>query len=219
MIKFMSSDFFVLCFIVVNFEEIWTRPYRDVVKFWQTKYNKKWSISTLRETYINWNWLDQAWDRFCRDALYEMNACTRCEVSSIKVGFKMLSWWLERNMLLCFFRLFTENVSGFAFITKFSKIFVWTSPGAFDRLKVDVLNLFTSPGAFEILCQVFFLNWLTPLKLTLKKKWIVQDLLTARLLVEVWRWKGRKFSEIFRNFQVSWNDLLSSSKMMLQKVS
>jgi hypothetical protein len=29
----MSSDFFVWCFIVVNFEEIWTRPYRDVVMF------------------------------------------------------------------------------------------------------------------------------------------------------------------------------------------
>ena len=31
MIKFMSSDFFVRCFIVVKFEEIWTRPYRDVI--------------------------------------------------------------------------------------------------------------------------------------------------------------------------------------------
>jgi hypothetical protein len=57
-------------------------------------------------------------------------------------------------MLVCFFRLLTEIVSGFAFITKFSKMFVRTSPGAFDRLKVDMLDLFTSPGAFEILCQV-----------------------------------------------------------------
>jgi hypothetical protein len=57
-------------------------------------------------------------------------------------------------MLVCFFRLLTENVFGFAFITKFSKIFVRTSPGAFDVLKVDVLNMFTSPGAFEILCQI-----------------------------------------------------------------
>ena len=32
---------------------------------------------------------------------------------------------------------------------------MWTSPGAFDVLKVDVLILLTSPGAFEILCQVF----------------------------------------------------------------
>ena len=67
----MSSDFFVWCFIVVNFEEIWTRPYRDVL-VWRTKYNKKWSISTFREKYINWNWLDQAWGRF-RDAVYVMN--------------------------------------------------------------------------------------------------------------------------------------------------
>jgi hypothetical protein len=59
----MSSDFFVWCFIVVKFEEIWTRPYRDVM-VWRTKYSKKWSISTLREKYINWNWLDQAWGRF-----------------------------------------------------------------------------------------------------------------------------------------------------------
>ena len=87
--------------------------------------------------------------------------CTRCEASSIffkdviKVGFKVLVWWFERNMLVCFFRLLTENGFGFAFITKFSKIVVWTSPGAFDVLKVDVLNLLTSPGAFESLCQVF----------------------------------------------------------------
>ena len=58
-------------------------------------------------------------------------------------------------MLACFFHLVTKNDSGFTFITKFSKIFVQTSPGAFDVLKVDVLNVFTSPGAFEILCQVF----------------------------------------------------------------
>jgi len=87
--------------------------------------------------------------------------CTRCVVSSIffkdvfKVGFKVLRWWFERNMLVCFFRLLTENGFGFAFITKFSKIVVWTSPGAFDVLKVDVLTMLTSPGAFEILCQVF----------------------------------------------------------------
>jgi len=41
--------------------------------------------------------------------------------------------------------------------------------------------------------RFFFLSWLTPLKLTLKK-WIVQDLLTA------------SDDEIFRNFQASWND-------------
>ena len=202
----MSSDFFVWCFIVVNFEEIWTRPYRDVM-FWWTKYNKKWSISTFREKYINWNWLDQAWGRFCRDAfvrdvlpLYEMSILFK---DGIRVGFKVLNWWLERNMLVCFFRLLTENGFGFAFITKFSKIFVRTSPGAFDVLKVDVLNLLTSPGAFEILCQVFFfLSWLTPLKLTLKKN----ELCRIFLLPDNWL----KFDDEFllrslRNFQASWN--------------
>ncbi len=163
----MSSDFFVWCFIVVNFEEIWTRPYRDVV----TKYSKKWSISTLREKYINWNWLDQAWGRFCRDALYKMICLVRDVKygrSSLKMVLKLASkcWVDERNMLACFFRLLTENGSGFTFIKKFSKIFVRTSPGVFDVLKVDVLNLYTSPGAFEVLCQVF-------------PKWIVKDLLTA----------------------------------------
>jgi hypothetical protein len=54
-------------------------------------------------------------------------------------------------------------------LRSFLKYFVWTSPGAFDGFKVDLLIMFTSPGAFEILCQGFFLNWLTPLKLTLKK--------------------------------------------------
>ncbi len=52
-------------------------------------------------------------------------------------------------MLVCFFRVLAENGSGFTFIMKFSKIFVRTSPGAFDVLKVDVLNLVTSPGAFK----------------------------------------------------------------------
>ncbi len=91
-IKFMSSDFFVRCFIVVISKR---SGLVLIVTCWRTKYYKKWSISTLRETYINWNWLDQAWGRFCRDALYEMNVCTRCEVSSIKVGFKLLSWCLN----------------------------------------------------------------------------------------------------------------------------
>ena len=40
-------------------------------------------------------------------------------------------------------------------LRSFLIIFVGTSPGAFDVLKVDVLNILTSPGAFEILCQVF----------------------------------------------------------------
>jgi len=72
-------------------------------------------------------------------------------------------------MLVCFFRLLTEIVSGFAFITKFSKMFVRTSPGAFDVLKVDVLNLWTSPGAFEILCQVFLLELINPFKIDVEK--------------------------------------------------
>ncbi len=104
----MSSDFFVWCFIVVNFEEIRTRHYRDVM-IWRTKYNKKWSISTFRETYINWNWLDQAWGRF-RDALYEMNVVVR-DVKYrrikdvIKVGFKsvgLLIWTKYAGVLLSF---------------------------------------------------------------------------------------------------------------------
>ncbi len=63
---------------------------------------------------------------FCRDAFVrDVLFLYECEVSSIffkdgiKVGFKMLKWWLERNMLVCFFRLLTKNVSGFAFISKF----------------------------------------------------------------------------------------------------
>ena len=247
----MSSDFFVWCFIVVNFEEIWTRPYRDVL-VWRTKYNKKWSISTFREKYINWNWLDQAWGRFVAMLCTRWLCCTRWEGSSIffkdviKVGFKVLSWWFERNMLVCFFRLLTENGFGFAFITKFSKIFVWTSPGAFDVLKVDVLTMLTSPGAFEILCQVFqnelwriFLlpctkvvqvavffrenQFINPFKIDVEK-WIVQDLLTARELVEVWRWKEsflkpQKFSsflEWFKLFSLIFGIVvLSSLKMMM----
>ena len=94
----MSSDFFVWCFIVVNFEEIWTRPYRDVMMIWRTKYNKKWSISTLREKYINWNWLDQAWGRF-RDALYEMNVLYEMWSIVEKMLLKLASkcWFVDVN--------------------------------------------------------------------------------------------------------------------------
>ncbi len=154
-IKFMSSDFFVWCFIVVNFEVIWTRPYRDVVMFWGIKYNKKWSISTLREKYINWNWLDQAWGRFCRDAsVRDVFEKDRRYFTSSTMASKC---WTDDLNEICWcasFVCWPKNGYGFAFITKFSKIFVWTSPGAFDVLKVDVLNLLTSPGAFEIVCQV-----------------------------------------------------------------
>ncbi len=97
-IKFMSSDFFNWCFILVNFEEIWTRPYRDVMMFWRTKYNKKWSISTLRETYINWNWLDQAWGRFCRDALYEMNGVRDVNYRRLKLASKC---WVDDLNEIC----------------------------------------------------------------------------------------------------------------------
>ncbi len=38
-----------------------------------------------------------------------------------------------------------------------------TSPGAFDVLKVDVLNLLTSPGAFEFLYQVFLSELINPI--------------------------------------------------------
>ena len=62
-------------------------------------------------------------------------------------------------MLVCFFRLLTENGFGFALLRS-SKIFVRTSPGAFDVLKVDVLNLLTSPGAFEIFMSGFFFFFL-----------------------------------------------------------
>ena len=169
MIKFMSSDFFVWCFIVVNFEEIWTRPYRDVMMIWRTKYNQKWSISTLREKYINWNWLDQAWGRFCRDALYEMNVFVR-DVKyrwfSLKMLLKLASrcWFDDLNEICwcAFFVCWPKMVLVLHLLRSFLKIFVRTSPGAFDVLKVDVLNLLTSPGAFEILFQVFLLDLINP---------------------------------------------------------
>ncbi len=162
-IKFMSSDFFVWCFIVVNCEEIWTRPYLDVM-VWRTKYNKKWSISTLREKYINWNWLDQAWGRFL--SMYEMICLsTRCEV--LRLASKCWNDDLNEICWCASFVCWPELVQVLHLLRSFLKIFVRTSPGAFDVLKVDVLNLLTSPGAFEIFCQVF-------------SKWIVQDFLTAR---------------------------------------
>ena len=179
----MSSDFFVWCFIVVNFEEIWTRPYRDVM-VWRTKYNKKWSISTLREKYINWNWLDQAWGRFCRDPfvrdvlpLYEMSILFK---DVIKVGFKKcwiddlneICWcasfvcWPKMVLVLHLLRSFLKYLCEHPRVRlTFWKLMCWICWHPRVRLKFYV--------------RFFFLIWLTPFKLTLKK-WIVQDLLTAR---------------------------------------
>ncbi len=167
----MSSDFFVWCFIVVKFEEIWTRPYRDVM-VWRTKYNKKWSISTFRETYINWNWLDQAWGRF-RDALYEMNVLY--EMWSIvetmfKVGFKVLICWCERNMLVCFFRLLTENGSGFAFITKFFLNICANIPGCVWPFESWCVEFVYISGCVWNFMSGFLLELINPFKNELWKK-------------------------------------------------
>jgi len=70
-----------------------------IVTFWRTKYNKKWSISTLRETYINWNWLGQAWGRF-RDVLYEMNVLYQMwSIVDLKMLLKLASkcWFVDLN--------------------------------------------------------------------------------------------------------------------------
>ncbi len=177
----MSSDFFVWCFIDVNFEEIWTRPYRDVM-VWRTEYNKKWSISTLRETYINWNWLDQAWGRF-RDALYEINVLYEMwSIVDLKMLLKLASrCWVDGLYEICWCASFVCWPIMFLvlhLLRSFLKNICGTSPGAFDCLKVDVLNLFTSPGAFEILCHV-----------SQNELWRI-FLLPDIKLVEIWRWRS-----------------------------
>ena len=55
-------------------------------------------------------------------------------------------------------------------LRSFLKIIVRTSPGAFEVLKVDVLNLLTSPGAFEIFMSGFFLfELINPFKIDVEK--------------------------------------------------
>ncbi len=90
--------------------------------------------------------------------------CTRCEVSSIffkdviKVGFMASKCWFVDLNEICWcasFVCWPKMVLVLHLLRSFLKIFMWTSPGAFDSLKVDVLDLFTSPGVFEILYQVF----------------------------------------------------------------
>ena len=119
--------------------------------FWRTKYNKKWSISTLREKYINWNWLDQAWGRFCRDPfvrdvlpLYEMTILFK---DVIKVGFK--DCWIDDLNEICWrasFVCWPKMVLVLHLLRSFLKIFVWTSPGAFDVFESWCVEFVDIPG-------------------------------------------------------------------------
>ncbi len=179
--KFMSSGFFVWCFIVVNFEEIWTRPYRDVMIWW-TKYNKKWSISTFRETYIYWNWLDQAWGRFYRDALYEMKVCTRCEVWSIlKMLLKLASkCWVDDLNEICwsaFSVCWPKMFLVLHLLRSFLKNICANIPGCVWPFESWCVGFVYIPGCVWYFMSCFLLYWLTPLKLTLKKWWISSQIL------------------------------------------
>ena len=90
-IKFMSSDFFVWCFIVVNFGEIWTRPYRDVVKFDEPSITRNGQSRPCgRDTLIEID-LIRLEAVFVEILLYEMFClCTRCR-SSLKMLLKLAS--------------------------------------------------------------------------------------------------------------------------------
>ncbi len=93
-----------------------------------------------------------------------------------------MSWWLWTKYAGVLLSFVDRKWFWFCiYYEVFLKIFVWTSPGAFDCLKVDVLNLFTSPGAFEILCQV-----------SQNELWRI-FLLPDTRLVEIWRWRSSPF--------------------------
>ncbi len=161
------------------------------------------------------HWLKLTWSGlrpflsrfFVRDDL----ACTRCEVSSIffkdgiKVGFN-LRCFDERNMLVCFFRLLTENVSGFTFITKFSKIFCVNIPGCVWNFMSDWQPISNWRWSFS--------------------KWIVEDFLTARYSFEAlftylwncgcclrWRWCKGLLIEV-----LIWWDFWQNGKRNLEKI-
>jgi hypothetical protein len=148
-----------------------------IVTFWRTKYNKKWSISTLRETYINWNWLDQAWGRFCRDALYEMNVFVR-DVKYRRFSLKMLlklasRCWFDDLNEICWrasFVCWPKMVLVLHLLRSFLKIFVWTSPGAFDVFESWCVEFVDIPGCvWNFMSGFFFFELINPFKIDVEK--------------------------------------------------
>ncbi len=93
---------------------------------------------------------------------------------SLKMLLKLASrcwfffFWCERNMLVCFFRLLTEIVSGFAFITKFTKIFCEHPRVRLTFWKLMCWICWHPRVHLKFHVRFFLSSWLTPLKLTLK---------------------------------------------------
>ena len=128
-------------------------------EIWRTKYTKKWSISTLRETYINWNWLDQAWGRFNRDDRW----------FSLKLLLKLASkcWFDDLNEICCCasFVCWPKMVLVLHLLRSFLKYFV-NIPGCVWRFESWCVDYVDIPG-----CVWNFMSGFP--------KWIVKDLLTA----------------------------------------
>ncbi len=90
--------------------------------------------------------------------------------SSLKMLLKLASkcWDFDLNEICCcaFSVWWPKMVLVLHLLRSFLIYFVWTSPGAFDCLKVDVLNFVYIPG-----CVWNFMSGFP--------QWIVKDLLTA----------------------------------------
>ncbi len=114
--------------------------------------------------------------------------CTRSSIffkDAIKVGFKVLSWWFEQNMLVCFFCLLTKNVSGFAFIMKFSLNICVNIPGCVCRFESWCVEYVYIPG-----CVWNFMSGFQ------NELWRI-FLLSETKLVEIWWWRFPFFSMAF----------------------
>jgi hypothetical protein len=169
MIKFMSSDFFVLCFIVISKRSglvlIVTWWSFDEPSITRNGQSRPCGRHTLIEI-----------DLIRLEAVFVAMLCTRwMSVRDVKYRWLKLAlkcWVDDLNEICCCasFVCWPKMFLVLLLLRSFLKIFVRTSPGAFEVLKVDVLNLLTSPGAFEILCQVSFLfELINPFKIDFEK--------------------------------------------------
>ncbi len=139
-IMFMSSNFFGWCFIVVNFEEIWTRPYRDVWWFDESSITRNGQSRPCgRHTLIEI-------DLIRLEAVFVAMLCTRwmCVRDVMYRRLKLASkCWVDDLNEICWCASFVCWPKMFLvlhLLRSFLKIFVRTSPGAFDVLKVDEIS-------------------------------------------------------------------------------
>jgi hypothetical protein len=150
---------------------------------------------------------------FCRDALYEMNVFVR-DVKYRRFSLKMLlklasRCWFDDLNEICWrasFVCWPKMVLVLHLLRSFLKIFVWTSPGAFDVFESWCVEFVDIPGCvWNFMSGFFFFELINPFKIDVEK---MNCAGSSYCQIIGWNltMKRKKVFWNLRNFQVSRND-------------